>query len=225
MSAAMRARRGGCAPARCPSRIAGNVSRALAYRRPATAKQHAVLPALDAWARTLDTDARPARRPVSPVPPGSRRRRDHARHPAPELQAHGVDRHHARHRGGTQCAAHGDPTRANPWSRWSPISPRWSGRVLLICSRKDYRAHIERISGCRAQLAGAFPHLVCDEETVETLDDVGQCHRAVLKALGHGEVAGIYNSGYASEGIEAALRKVAATGKVVWVGHEMPAPA
>lgn len=54
---------------------------------------------------------------------------------------------------------------------------------------------------------------------------MGQCHRAVLKALGHGEVAGIYNSGYASEGIEAALRKVAATGKVVWVGHEMPAPA
>jgi LacI family transcriptional regulator len=98
------------------------------------------------------------------------------------------------------------------------------GRVLLICSRKDYRAHIERISGCRAQLAEAFPHLVCDEEAVETLDDVDQCHRAVLKALKRGDVVGIYNSGYASEGIEAALRKVGkmgAAGKIVWVGHEM----
>ncbi|WP_028220456.1 LacI family DNA-binding transcriptional regulator [Paraburkholderia oxyphila] len=95
------------------------------------------------------------------------------------------------------------------------------GRVLLICSRKDYRAHIERISGCRTQLAEAFPHLVCDADAVETLDDVDQCHRAVLKELKRGGVVGIYNSGYASEGIEAALRKVGAAGKVVWVGHEM----
>ncbi|MCP3710884.1 LacI family DNA-binding transcriptional regulator [Paraburkholderia sp. CNPSo 3274] len=95
------------------------------------------------------------------------------------------------------------------------------GRVLLICSRKDYHAHIERISGCREQLAESFPHLVCDEDAVETLDDVDQCHRAVLKSLKRGGVVGIYNSGYASAGIEAALRKVGATGKIVWAGHEM----
>lgn len=94
------------------------------------------------------------------------------------------------------------------------------GRVLLLCSRKDYHAHVERISGCREQLAGAFPHLVCDD-AVEMFDDVDQCHRAVLKALKRGDVTGIYNSGYASAGIEAALRKLGLVGKIVWAGHEM----
>ena len=32
---------------------------------------------------------------------------------------------------------------------------------------------------------------------------------------------GIYNSGYGSAGIEAALRAAGAAGRVVWVGHEM----
>jgi LacI family transcriptional regulator len=95
------------------------------------------------------------------------------------------------------------------------------GRVLLICSRKDYHAHNERISGCREQLAESFPHLVSDDDVVEMFDDDDQCHRAVLKSLKRGDVAAIYNSGYASAGIEAALRKVGATGKVVWAGHEM----
>ena len=43
----------------------------------------------------------------------------------------------------------------------------------------------------------------------------------MLNALKRGNVVGIYNSGYGSEGIEAALRKAGAAGKVVWVGHEM----
>jgi LacI family transcriptional regulator len=95
------------------------------------------------------------------------------------------------------------------------------GRVLLVCSRKDYRAHVDRISGCRAQLSETFPHLVCDAEAMEHFDDADRCHHAVLKELKRGDVVGIYNSGYASAGVEAALRKVGATGKVVWAGHEM----
>lgn len=95
------------------------------------------------------------------------------------------------------------------------------GRVLLLCTRKDYRAHIDRISGCRATLVEAFPHLVCEDEEMETFDDADRCHRAVLNALKRGNVVGIYNSGYGSAGIEAALRKTGAAGKVVWVGHEM----
>ena len=98
---------------------------------------------------------------------------------------------------------------------------RGPGRVLLVCSRKDYRAHVERIGGCRAQLAEAFPGLVCDEEAIEHFDDADRCHRAVLKELRRGDVVGIYNSGYGSAGVEAALRKVGATGKIVWAGHEM----
>ena len=34
-------------------------------------------------------------------------------------------------------------------------------------------------------------------------------------------VVGIYNSGYGSAGVEAALRKFDAAGRVVWVSHEM----
>jgi LacI family transcriptional regulator len=95
------------------------------------------------------------------------------------------------------------------------------GRVLLLCSRKDYRAHIDRIGGCRAELAASFPELVCDSEEAETGDDADMCYRAVASALKRGGLVGIYNSGYGSPGIEAALRKFGAAGQVVWVGHEM----
>ncbi len=98
---------------------------------------------------------------------------------------------------------------------------RRSGRVLLLCSRKDYRAHIDRIGGCRAQLAESFPELACDSTEVETQDDPDRCYRAVVNALKQGELVGIYNSGYGSPGIEAALRKFGSTGQVVWVSHEM----
>ncbi|SOE72939.1 transcriptional regulator, LacI family [Burkholderia sp. OK233] len=98
---------------------------------------------------------------------------------------------------------------------------RRSGRVLLLCSRKDYRAHIDRIGGCRAQLAESFPELVCDGAEVETQDDPDRCYRAVVNALKQDDLVGIYNSGYGSPGIEAALRKFGATGQVVWVSHEM----
>ncbi len=103
------------------------------------------------------------------------------------------------------------------------------GRVLLLCSRHDYRAHVDRIQGCRESLA-MFEHLAVDMEQVETYDNPDQCHRAVQQALKRGErgergersdLVGIYNSGYGSAGIEAALQKAGAAGKVVWVGHEM----
>lgn len=95
------------------------------------------------------------------------------------------------------------------------------GRVLLLGSRKDYRAHLERVAGCRSQLSESFPTLICEEEGVETLDDSDRCHRAVTRALKREDLVGIYNSGYGSAGIEAALRAAGAAGKVVWVGHEM----
>jgi LacI family transcriptional regulator len=98
---------------------------------------------------------------------------------------------------------------------------RRPGRVLLLCSRKDYRAHIDRIGGCRAQLAESFPELACDSAEVETQDDEDKSYRATVDALGRADVVGIYNSGYGSAGIEAALRKFGAAGQVVWVSHEM----
>jgi len=94
------------------------------------------------------------------------------------------------------------------------------GRVLLLASRMDYRAHIDRIGGCRTALE-AFPELECTPLATEMYDDADRCYRAVVAALKQGELAGIYNSGYGSPGVEAALRQYGARGDVVWVGHEM----
>ena len=96
------------------------------------------------------------------------------------------------------------------------------GRVLLLGGRMGYRAHADRMAGCRDQLAEAFAAVRCDDEPVETLDQDDRCYRAVTKALqAHDDVVAIYNSGAGSAGIEAALRKAGAAGRVVWIGHEM----
>lgn len=94
------------------------------------------------------------------------------------------------------------------------------GRVLLICGRKDYRNHVDRIDGCRTKIMESFPQLACDD-AAETFDDADRCYRAAMHGLARGDVAGIYSSGYGSSGIEAALRKCDMAGKVVWVSHEM----
>jgi LacI family transcriptional regulator len=92
------------------------------------------------------------------------------------------------------------------------------GRVLLLCGRMDYRAHADRIGGCRAQIDETFVHLTCDHETQ---DEDDRCYYAVVNALEQGGLSAIYNSGYGSVGVEAALRKFGAANEVVWVGHEM----
>jgi LacI family transcriptional regulator len=98
---------------------------------------------------------------------------------------------------------------------------REPGRVLLLSSRMDYRAHIDRIGGCQAVLAESFPHLHYDAHSTEMYDDADRCYRAVMQALKAGDLVGVYNSGHGSAGVEAALRKAGAMGKVIWVGHEM----
>jgi LacI family transcriptional regulator len=98
---------------------------------------------------------------------------------------------------------------------------RHPGRVLLLCGRMDYRAHVDRIGGCRAQIDEAFTHLTCEHEPIETQDEDDLCYYAVAKALEQGGLSAIYNSGYGSAGVEAALRKFGAAKEVVWVGHEM----
>jgi LacI family transcriptional regulator len=95
------------------------------------------------------------------------------------------------------------------------------GRVLLLGGRMDYRAHVDRIGGCRAQLAEAFADLTCENEPIETQDEDDRCYRAVVAALRRGGLSAIYNSGYGSAGVEAALSKFGAAHEVVWVGHEM----
>ncbi len=96
------------------------------------------------------------------------------------------------------------------------------GRVLLVCNALEYRAHVDRIQGCRDAIVEGFPALVCNPQSVETHDDVDRCYFAVVEALQtHDDIVAVYNSGAGSPGIEAALRKFDAAGKVVWIAHEM----
>ena len=99
---------------------------------------------------------------------------------------------------------------------------RKPGRVLILCSTLAYRSHADRTRGCREAIAGSFPSLYCHVPEIEIDDDPDRCYVAVAKTLAeHDDLVGIYNSGAGSPGIEAALRKHNAAGKVVWVTHEM----
>ncbi|MFT3847654.1 MAG: LacI family DNA-binding transcriptional regulator [Propionivibrio sp.] len=96
------------------------------------------------------------------------------------------------------------------------------GRVLILSSRTDYQGHVDRTAGCRETLAQYAPRLYCDTRTVETYDDPDRCYLAVSSALKSGEpIAGIYNSGAGSPGIEAALKKHGADERICWITHEM----
>jgi LacI family transcriptional regulator len=99
---------------------------------------------------------------------------------------------------------------------------RQPGRVLLLSGRADYRGHIERAKGCGDVLGEAFAHLRCEPLMAPTSDDADRCYIAVSEAFRRGEpIAGIYNTGAGSPGIEAALRRFAERGKVCWVAHEL----
>jgi len=99
---------------------------------------------------------------------------------------------------------------------------RQSGRVLILSSRTDYQGHVDRTAGCREVLAQYAPRLHCDSRTVETYDDPDRCYLAVSSALRSGEpIAGIYNSGAGSPGIEAALKKHKTSDRICWITHEM----
>ena len=84
---------------------------------------------------------------------------------------------------------------------------RRPGQVLLLCSRKDYRAHIDRIGGCRAQLVSCSLNSPAIARKWRPKTTRIRCYRAVVSALERGNLAGIYSSGYGSPGIEAALRQ------------------
>ncbi|QGZ66582.1 LacI family DNA-binding transcriptional regulator [Paraburkholderia acidisoli] len=104
---------------------------------------------------------------------------------------------------------------------WIGRLAREPGRVLVLPSRLDYRAHVERVEGCRAQLARRFASLAFECAGDETRDEDDRAFRAVMAALKRGPLAGLYNTGYGSAGVAAALRKHGAAGRTVWIGHEM----
>lgn len=95
------------------------------------------------------------------------------------------------------------------------------GRVLKLCGNQSFGAHRDRIAGLREGLALASVDMEYHGMAIETQDNADACYRAVSGALKQGDVVGIYNSGYGSAGIAAALREFDSAGKVVWIGHEM----
>lgn len=103
---------------------------------------------------------------------------------------------------------------------WIGRLARNKGRVLVLYGFADVPAHSERVRGCREALAEYFPTL---EVLVagETLDDGDRSFGFVNEALKRGPLAGVYDCSYASAGVYAALRRHAALGATIWIGHEM----
>jgi len=95
------------------------------------------------------------------------------------------------------------------------------GRVLKLCGSLSFGVHRDRMAGFREALTAAHTDLEFHGVEIETQDKADACYRAVSCALKQGELVGIYNSGYGSAGIAAALRNFGAAGKVVWIGHEI----
>ena len=97
-----------------------------------------------------------------------------------------------------------------------------TGRVVVLSSRTDYQGHIDRTRGFRDAMAPFASALQCDPHTIETHDDPDRCYLAVASALSKGPpVAGIYNSGAGSRGIESALRKFRMERQICWITHEI----
>lgn len=94
------------------------------------------------------------------------------------------------------------------------------GKVLILPGFADNPAHEDRVQGCTEWLAAEFPHLM-PVRSAETRDHSDRGFRAVVRALEEGEVVGIYDTGYVTRGIVAALRKFSSGPRPVWIAHEM----
>ena len=98
---------------------------------------------------------------------------------------------------------------------------RRAGRIMFLSGRNDWSAHAERNAGCRQALREAFPALICDAAPFETHDDEDRCYLAVAEAMRQSQIAGVYNSGAGSRGIQRALRQFDPQQQVTWISHEL----
>ncbi|MFM2402202.1 MAG: hypothetical protein RL223_82 [Pseudomonadota bacterium] len=106
-------------------------------------------------------------------------------------------------------------------------------RVLVITNALSFRAHADRVEGCRAALAQHAPQLALGP-AIECHDDADRCHLVLREALAgpHPPVA-VYATGAGGAGIAAALRQARAVAGVAGTagvadgtgaGHRGPAP-
>lgn len=109
---------------------------------------------------------------------------------------------------------------------WIGRLAKRKGAVLILHGMHMVRAHEERTRGCTDALREFFPTLEV-RISPETRDDPDRYYRYVTAALKQDAsgknppLVGVYDTGYGSTGIRAALRKAGAQGSVVWIGHEM----
>lgn len=103
--------------------------------------------------------------------------------------------------------------------------PPGPARVLLLTHTLGFRAHADRVEGCRQVLQAQRPDLDL-VGPLETLDDTATCRRLVAEqraaALREGRpLRGLYLSGAGSEGVASVLAGGAPADRAVWVGHEL----
>lgn len=93
--------------------------------------------------------------------------------------------------------------------------------VLLLQGWHGYVPYQQRAGGCREVIAARYPELNCVTPDEQTLDDPAVARRLVAEALRTGNLAAIYDTGYGSPGIIAALNDAGLSEHVLWAAHEI----
>jgi len=97
---------------------------------------------------------------------------------------------------------------------------REPGPVAIVTGRQSYRAHRQRIAGCRDLLRARFPHLEL-AAVVEGLDERQRTREAVWRCLDASPgIVGIYNTASANREVGEVLARTGHAGRIVFVGHE-----
>jgi LacI family transcriptional regulator len=97
---------------------------------------------------------------------------------------------------------------------------RRPGPVAIVAGRQSYRAHRQRIAGCRDVLAERYPALA-PVTVVEGLDERQRTREAMLRCLdAHPDLVAVYNTASANREIGEVLTATGRAGAVVFVGHE-----
>jgi len=103
---------------------------------------------------------------------------------------------------------------------WIGRLAKRKGRVLILNGMDGVLAHHERARGCIDALSDYFPTLDV-VVSPEHCDDADRSYRYTSAEFKKGGLVGIYDTGYGSTGVMAALHRFGAQGSTVWIGNEM----
>lgn len=99
------------------------------------------------------------------------------------------------------------------------MGPRPSGKIAMIAGSLNYRSHEEREIGFLHLVESNFPglHVLGLREGRDDSDRNYEQTRRLLEQ--HPDLAGIYNSGGASDGVAHAIVEAQAQQKIIFIGH------